>query len=85
MSDAATALLRTGLVRIWRDTLDLEPARLLKRRAAESELQKWENWIRDEADPRIPRAQSVLFIDVTRKGRRALANWDRKPIRIKVR
>jgi hypothetical protein len=74
-------LLRARLIRLWEDTLGCEEAVLLDRSRGVKALEDTSNWLsRDTQSP--TRAQSALFLDVTRKGRKVLRELDRKPLKL---
>jgi hypothetical protein len=76
LTTAAAALVRSGHVRVWEDSLGASPAVLLRERQARAAVLEHPNWFREETDAGVARATSVFMLDTTAKGRSSLQNFD---------
>jgi hypothetical protein len=73
LADAAQRLVRDRLIQVYLDPLDTDTVLPLKDDQAVSAVADARNWWRDEDDPAVEPATSILAISITEKGRKTLA------------
>lgn len=73
LADATQRLVRDRLIQVYLDPLDTDALLPLKDDQASSAIADARNWWRDEDDPTMEPATSILAISITEKGRKTLA------------
>lgn len=84
LADAALLLLKSGLIQLWEDSLGADDAVLLKKSPATSALEDRSNWLPSASRAPVS-SKPALFLDITKKGRDALRDLDRKPLKLRRR